>query len=83
MRLTSDTAGALLHSDGTCTVFSHSRLSFEPEVKVIEFPKVWREHGRQYKVTECDLEYCRCAIARIPKGSSISYGWHADKVEEY
>lgn len=38
--------------DGYVTIFFETYFGEKPP-RVIEFPKVWRENGKQYKVAEC------------------------------
>ena len=54
MKVTPNTPGAsasLFESDKTAWVY------YVGKARVVEFPKVWRENGKQYKVTSCSYTH--------------------------
>ena len=72
---TNDSVRAILDnpSEGCAYLFFETYFS-EKAPRVIEFPKVWRVDGKQYKVRECayrrwgDARYQKAPTIRIPKG---------------
>jgi hypothetical protein len=59
MKVTPKTDGvhtSLYNYDMTIHI-EYSPGSYDPVARVIEFPKVWREDGKQYRVTMCDYNH--------------------------
>lgn len=61
--------------------------SYDPVARVIEFPKVWREDGKQYKLCSCSYDHNGNSddhvTIRVPRGVSV-YGFYCDEtIEEY
>ncbi len=100
MRVTKENGYALLlEYDGTAHVtFKYGEwiaVKGKEHPRVVEFPKFWRENGRQYKVEECyisvgygyngDVCYsCKeIQLVRIPTGAYFSAYGRAQHVEEY
>lgn len=45
---------SMIISDDSCLVYyDPCDPTYDPRPRVIEFPKVWRENGKQYKVVKC------------------------------
>jgi hypothetical protein len=89
MKVTPKTNGAytsLYEYDMTVTVY-YSPASYDPVARVVEFPKVWREYGTQYKVRDCHYEHNGNdddhVTIRVPRGV-YAYGCNCDDtIEEY
>lgn len=61
--------------------------SYDPVARVIEFPKVWREDGKQYKVYSCSYyhngNFDDHVTIRVPYGVNVC-GFSCDEtIERY
>lgn len=78
MKVTPNTPGvsASLFDDGDAWVDYYPSYS-DPVARVIEFPKVWRVNGKQYKVVRCEYRHNGeredKVIARSPIGFVYIY----------
>lgn len=65
----------------------YSPDSREPIPRVVEFPKVWREGGKQYKVCMCiyrhNGDYDDEVTIKAPKYTSVSGYGCRDTIEYY
>lgn len=61
--------------------------TFNPVARVIEFPKVWREDGKQYKVCSCGYTHNGSSddhvTIRVPYGVSTHVSHCDETIEEY
>ena len=87
---TTDRASAILDYpfDGVVSLFFETYFT-EKAPRVIEFPKVWRVDGKQYKVWKCsyrrwgDARDQKAPTIRVPKGVTFCDVDGDCKVEEY
>lgn len=89
MKVTPKTDGVLTSlSNFNMTVsITYHPGSYDPVARVIEFPKVWRENGKQYEVCRCTYDHNGDSddhvTIRAPYGVSV-YGLHCDEtIERY
>ena len=87
MKVTPKTDGVKVYFFGTEVHVHYNPHQFDPSARVVEFPKVWREGGKQYKVVDCyychNGNYDDNVTVRIPKGAlSSAVGCH-DTIEKY
>ena len=87
MKVTPKTDGvhtSLYNYDMTVHI-EYSPGSYDPVARVIEFPKVWREDGKQYKVSGCGYTHNGNSddhiTIRVPYGVG-TYVSHCDETIE-
>ena len=97
MKVNKENSSCSPRYDGTCKIWSNHSLKREwANARVIEVPKVWRENGKQYEVTEFSgpiitLEHD--GIIKLPKGCHFNSNFlyynydkechYSDKLEYY
>lgn len=61
--------------------------SCDPVARVVEFPKVWREYGTQYKVTNCHYyhngKWDDKVVIRVPQAVYASVTDCDETIERY
>ena len=89
MKVTSKLRGVssrLFDSINTASI-EYSPTSCDSVARVVEFPKVWREGGKQYTVDYCyyshNGSYSDNVIMRIPRGADYYTSGCNDTVEYY
>ena len=72
MKVTHKTDGAVAVLRGMEARVVYQPYSGDSVAKVVEFPKVWREDGKQYKVTDCEYyhngNWDDKVVIRVPQG---------------
>lgn len=89
MKVTPKTDGVLtsLYNYSMTVSIDYRPGSYDPVARVIEFPKVWREDGKQYRVSMCSYTHNGNSddhvTIRVPYGVN-AYGFHCnDTIETY
>lgn len=90
MRLNKDNCYADCYDSlGTATLVAETWDSSFPKARVIEVPKIWRENGKQYKVTYARINGGVATvldgtsfIVKAPIGCNVNCPW-AERIECY
>lgn len=89
MKVTPKTSGVrtTLYDHDNTVAIDYSPNSWDPVARVVEFPKVWREGGKQYTTYRCTYyhngDYDDKVTVRVPDGASCYAHSCDDTVEEY
>lgn len=90
MKLNKDNSYASLSSySNEASLTAETWKDSFPKARVIEIPKVWREDGKQYKVTYASISgsgetvlYGTSFIVKAPSGCSVNCPY-AERIEYY
>lgn len=90
MRLNKDNCNANCYDSlGTASLEAETWRSSFPKARVIEVPKIWRENGKQYKVTNAHISGGVATvldgtsfIVKAPIGCDVNCPW-AERIEYY
>lgn len=90
MRLNKDNCHAKCYDSlGEASLEAKTWDSSFPKARVIEVPKIWREYGKQYKVTDATISggYGTALdgtsfIVKAPIGCNVNSPW-AERIEYY
>lgn len=75
MKITKENSRVFSHCDYDCSCWIQMSEAPSKGTKVVEVPKVWRENGKQYKVTtfgpEINFDNTTKIILKAPYGCEI------------
>lgn len=86
MKVTPKTDGVKEYYFGMEVHLIYEPRPYDPVARVIEFPKVWREDGKQYKVVDCFYSHngeWDDVIIRVPQAACASAVGCSETIERY
>ena len=87
MKVTPKTEGVKEYYFGMEVHLIYEPCPYDPAARVVEFPKVWREYGTQYKVTHCHYyhngKWEDKVVIRVPQAAYASVTGCDETIERY